>query len=195
MRRRKQNRLSNRAPELLVRPGVGRLPVPVRQQNGANYRDRCRYVSQHAARQAAVGAAGLSRYDRGKHSVERVSGRSGAVPFDARRYRNWRFFWDYSGGNVYENMCHQVSFWYKVLGLQIPSAVTMTGGLYLWLDGREVPDTMTVSMQQPEDLLFTWTPGLATRAGRYGERSGDGRNHRERRADPLHAGKSEPPAR
>jgi predicted dehydrogenase len=83
-----------------------------------------------------------------------------AVPFDANRYRNWRYFWDYSGGNVHENMCHQVAFWYKVLGLQIPRAVTMTGGVYLWHDGREVPDTMTVSMDQPEDLLFTWTSGF-----------------------------------
>lgn len=82
------------------------------------------------------------------------------LPFDANRYRNWRFFWDYSGGNVYENMSHQVSFWYKVLGLQIPRAVTMTGGLYLWHDGREVPDTMNVSMEQPEDLLFSWISGF-----------------------------------
>ncbi|MGA8027830.1 MAG: Gfo/Idh/MocA family oxidoreductase [Bryobacteraceae bacterium] len=78
------------------------------------------------------------------------------VPFDANRYRNWRFFWDYSGGNVYENMCHQVAFWYKVLQLQIPQTVTMRGGLFVWKDGREVPDTMSVSMVQPEDLLFTW---------------------------------------
>ena len=83
-----------------------------------------------------------------------------AVAFDAHRYRNWRYFWDYSGGNVHENMCHQVAFWYKVLGLKIPRAVTMTGGLYLWNDGREVPDTMSVSMDQPEDLLFTWTSGF-----------------------------------
>jgi predicted dehydrogenase len=87
-------------------------------------------------------------------------GEAAPVPFDAMRYRNWRYFWDYSGGNVYENMCHQVAFWYKVLNLQIPSAVTMTGGLYLWLDGREVPDTMNVSMHQPEELLFTWTSGF-----------------------------------
>jgi predicted dehydrogenase len=33
------------------------------------------------------------------------------VDFDANRYANWRFFWDYSGGNVYENMCHQLAFW------------------------------------------------------------------------------------
>ncbi len=81
-------------------------------------------------------------------------------PFDAHRYVNWRFFWDYSGGNVFENMCHQVAFWYKVMGLQIPKAVTMTGGLYLWKDGREVPDTMSVAMEQPEEILFTWNSGF-----------------------------------
>jgi hypothetical protein len=62
-------------------------------------------------------------------------------PFDANRYINWRYFWDYSGGNVYENMCHQLSFWYKAMNLSIPTKVTMTGGLYLWKDGREVPDS------------------------------------------------------
>jgi len=80
--------------------------------------------------------------------------------FDANRYINWRFFWDYSGGNVYENMCHQLSFWYKVMNLQIPKAVTMTGGLYLWKDGREVPDTMNVSMEHPEEVLFSWDSGF-----------------------------------
>lgn len=76
--------------------------------------------------------------------------------FDANRFINWRFFWDYSGGNVYENMCHQISFWYKVLNLQIPKAVTMTGGVYLWKDGREVPDTMAVALEHSEEVLFTW---------------------------------------
>lgn len=87
-------------------------------------------------------------------------GETEPVAFDAFRYRNWRFFWDYSGGNVFENMSHQLAFWYKVLGLQIPRAATMTGGLYLWHDGREVPDTMSVSLHQPEDLLFTWNSGF-----------------------------------
>ena len=80
--------------------------------------------------------------------------------FDPNRYINWRFFWDYSGGNVYENMCHQLSFWYKAMNLQIPRAVTMTGGLYLWKDGREVPDTMNVTLEQPEDLLISWDSGF-----------------------------------
>jgi predicted dehydrogenase len=87
-------------------------------------------------------------------------GEAPKVAFDANRYENWRFFWDYSGGNVYENMCHQVAFWYKALGLKIPQAVSMTGGLYLWKDGRQVPDTMNVSMTQPEEMLFSWVSGF-----------------------------------
>ncbi len=81
-------------------------------------------------------------------------------PFDANRYINWRFFWDYSGGNVYENMCHQVAFWYKTMRLQIPRAATMTGGIYLWKDGREVPDTMNVTLEQPEEMLVSWDSGF-----------------------------------
>ncbi|MDQ6664240.1 MAG: Gfo/Idh/MocA family oxidoreductase [Acidobacteriota bacterium] len=86
----------------------------------------------------------------------------GAPPhdFDANRYINWRFFWDYSGGNVYENMCHQLSFWYKVMNLQIPKAVNMAGGIYLWKDGRQVPDTMNVSMEHPEEILYSWNSGF-----------------------------------
>jgi predicted dehydrogenase len=76
-------------------------------------------------------------------------------PFVPDRYMNWRFYWDYSGGNVFENMVHQVGFWYKVLDLKIPRTVTMTGNNYL-SPKMQVPDTMNVSMEQPEKLLFTW---------------------------------------
>jgi predicted dehydrogenase len=57
-------------------------------------------------------------------------------------------------------MCHQLAFWYKALGLKIPKAVTMTGGIYLWKDGREVPDTMSVSMEHAEEILFSWGSGF-----------------------------------
>ena len=35
--------------------------------------------------------------------------------WDPNRYVNWRFFWD---SNVFENMVHQVGFWYKLLDLR-----------------------------------------------------------------------------
>jgi len=86
-------------------------------------------------------------------------GTAPARDFDADRYINWRLFQDYSGGNVHENMSQQLAFWYKVMGLEIPHAVTMTGGLYRWQDGREVPDTMNVVMEH-QTLLFSWDSGF-----------------------------------
>jgi predicted dehydrogenase len=80
--------------------------------------------------------------------------------FDANRYINWRLFYDYSGGNVYELMCHQIAFWYKALGLKIPNWSSMTGGIYLWKDGREVPDTSSAAMEHPEGLLLSWDSGF-----------------------------------
>jgi predicted dehydrogenase len=82
------------------------------------------------------------------------------IAFDPYRFTNWRLFADYSGGNVFENMSHQLAFWYKVLGLEIPARVNMSGGVYLWKDGREVPDTMSVAMEHWEELLFTWDSGF-----------------------------------
>ncbi len=93
-------------------------------------------------------------------SWESFLGNAPARDFDPDRLVNWRLFWDYSGGNVHENMSHQLAFWNKVMGLSIPVAATMTGGVYLWKDGREVPDTMTVSLELPEEILFTWDSGF-----------------------------------
>src|SRR5260370_8659840 len=91
-------------------------------------------------------------------------GEAAKHPFDANRYINWRFYWDYSGGNVYENMCHQLSFWYKALDLKIPKAVTMTGGIYLWKYGRKGPDTMNVSLEHPEEIHGCCAAGVSNNA-------------------------------
>jgi predicted dehydrogenase len=93
-------------------------------------------------------------------------GEANPHPFDSNRVINWRFYWDYSGGNVFENMVHQVGFWYKMLDLKIPVKVTMTGGTFL-SPGMEVPDTMDVSMEQSEKILFTWNSMFGNR--HYGE--------------------------
>jgi len=82
-------------------------------------------------------------------------GEAKEYPFDPNRVINWRFFWDYSGGNVFENMVHQVGFWFKLLNLKIPQKVTMVGANYL-SPGMQPPDTMDVSMIQREKILFTW---------------------------------------
>jgi predicted dehydrogenase len=82
-------------------------------------------------------------------------GEAGPHPFDPQRYMNWRFFWDYSGGNVFENMVHPIGLWYKALGLKIPESATMTGANYR-SPKMEVPDTMDVALRQPEGILISW---------------------------------------
>ncbi len=91
---------------------------------------------------------------------ESFLGGAPAREFDADRFANWRFYWDYSGGSVFENLGQQLAFWYKALDLRVPRSVSMLGGVYLWQDGRETPDTMSVAMEHEEGLLFSWDSGF-----------------------------------
>jgi predicted dehydrogenase len=83
-----------------------------------------------------------------------------ARDFDPERFIHWRLYSDYSGGAVHEYMSQQLGFWYKALNLQIPRSATMHGGTFLWKDGRELPDTASVALEQPEELLINWSSGF-----------------------------------
>jgi predicted dehydrogenase len=91
---------------------------------------------------------------------EELSRNSAGLPFDPQRFIHWRYFWDTSGGSVFEGMSQQLAFWHKALRLQIPRTASMEGGIYLWKDGREAPDTVSVAMQQPEEILVNWVSGF-----------------------------------
>lgn len=75
--------------------------------------------------------------------------------FDANKFINWRLFWEFSGGNVTENMVHQIAWIMSALDLPLPTAAYMTGGVFSEKDGREVPDTIVVSLDFP-DTVVTW---------------------------------------
>ena len=94
-------------------------------------------------------------------------GEAKAVPFDPQRYINWRFFWDYSGGDVFENMVHTLAFWFGALDLSIPHSVTMTGANYL-SPKMDIPDTFQVSMSHGEKLFSTFTSTFGNNY--YGEK-------------------------
>jgi predicted dehydrogenase len=77
-------------------------------------------------------------------------------PFDAQKFINWRLYWEFSGGNVTENMVHQIGWIIGVLDLGLPTAAYMTGGVFSEKDGREVPDTISVTLDYPNDLIVSW---------------------------------------
>ena len=69
--------------------------------------------------------------------------------FDAYKFINWRLFWEFSGGNVTENMVHQIAWIMTALDLPLPSSANMSGGVFSEKDGREVPDTIAVTLDFP----------------------------------------------
>ena len=91
-------------------------------------------------------------------------------PFDGYRLINWRLFWEFSGGNVTENMVHQVAWIMSVLDLPLPSAAYMSGGIFSEQDGREVPDTIVVTLDFPNNLVWTWQSTFSNRYYNLGER-------------------------
>jgi predicted dehydrogenase len=84
-----------------------------------------------------------------------LNGRA-ARPFDANKFINWRLYWEFSGGNVTENMVHQIGWIIGALDLTLPTAAYMSGGVFSEKDGREVPDTISVTLDYPNDLVVAW---------------------------------------
>jgi predicted dehydrogenase len=98
-----------------------------------------------------------------------LNGRS-RRPFDANQFINWRLFWDFSGGNVTENMVHQIAFVMRALDLPLPTAAYMSGGVFSEKDGREVPDTIAVTLDFPNDLVVTWQSTFSNKHYGIGDR-------------------------
>lgn len=90
--------------------------------------------------------------------------------FDAHQFINWRLFWEFSGGNVTENMVHQIAWIMRALDLPLPTSAYMSGGVFSEKDGREVPDTIAVTLDFPGDLVVTWQSTFSNKHFGIGDR-------------------------
>jgi predicted dehydrogenase len=86
--------------------------------------------------------------------------------FSAEHYMNWRLFWEFSGGNVTENMVHQIAWIITALDLKEPVAASMMGGVFSEKDERRVPDTIGVTLEYPNDVVVLWQSTFSN--SRYG---------------------------
>ena len=67
------------------------------------------------------------------------------VPYNLNRtFYNFRWFYDYSGGQITNFGVHYMDFIRMALGKRSPRAVTALGGQYAVKDNREIPDTCEV---------------------------------------------------
>ncbi len=90
-------------------------------------------------------------------------------PWDPARYFQWRLYWDYSGGIATDLMTHQVDAVHLVLGDHTPETATASGGIYLWKDAREVPDTFHAAVTYKSGFSVDYSCMFGNQRYGYGE--------------------------
>jgi len=84
-------------------------------------------------------------------------------PFNRNRYHyNWHWFWDYGTGDTGNDGVHQIDIARWGLGVELPKAVTCSGGQLFYDDDHETPDTQIATFEYDDVYLMyemrLWTP-------------------------------------
>lgn len=81
-----------------------------------------------------------------------------------RTFYRFRWFYDYSGGQVTNFGVHYIDAIHWALGHDAPLAVAAMGGKFAIDDNREIPDTLEVLWTYPGNTLVTFSQYNATAA-------------------------------
>lgn len=88
------------------------------------------------------------------------------VPYNKNRtYYRFRWFYDYSGGQLTNFGVHYMDMLRWCLGQDAPRAVTALGGKYVVGDNREIPDTLEVLWQFDGPTMVVFSQYNANAAG------------------------------
>jgi predicted dehydrogenase len=96
----------------------------------------------------------------GKLDWEKFLGPAPKRPLEPPRFRWWRGFWDYSGGNVTDQGAHLMDVVQRVGGLVRPSSA-VCHGVIREAKGAEVPDIFSAVFEYP-GVLVTWSLNYCT---------------------------------
>jgi predicted dehydrogenase len=79
-------------------------------------------------------------------------------PYNVNRsFYRFRWFWDYSGGQLTNMGAHYLDMIHWALGVEAPLSVSAMGGKMLLKDNREIPDTLQVNYMYPKNTLVSFT--------------------------------------
>lgn len=96
---------------------------------------------------------------------EAWQGPAPARPYNKNRtFYRFRWFYDYSGGQLTNFGVHYLDVIHRALGQDAPLSVMAMGGKFGDFDNREVPDTMEVMWRYPGNTLVTFSQFNATSA-------------------------------
>ena len=82
-------------------------------------------------------------------------GPSRQIPYNADRFFRFRKYWDYSGGIATDLHYHIVAPFHVGVANDFPTRVAGMGGLWVYNDGREVPDTFLTVADYPSRYSMT----------------------------------------
>ncbi len=71
------------------------------------------------------------------------------------RFRHWRYFWDYSGGNCTDQGTHLMDVIQWFMGVGAPRSAVCQGDVYV-MKGAQTPDVFSAVFEYP-GFLATWT--------------------------------------
>jgi predicted dehydrogenase len=91
----------------------------------------------------------------GKLDWDRFLGTAKKRDLEPMRFRKWRYFWDYAGGNMTDQGTHlmDVVQWFTKSG---PPQSAIAQGFVAKMKGAEHPDVFTAVFEYPEHLV-TWS--------------------------------------
>jgi predicted dehydrogenase len=95
-----------------------------------------------------------------------AEGLAADIPFDRAVYKQWRCYWPFGSGVFTDLFVHRLTTMLKATGLRYPGRVVGAGGIYLELDGRQVPDVATVVADYEEGCQGLLTSTLCNENSR-----------------------------
>ena len=99
-------------------------------------------------------------------------GAAPARPFNPNRFHfNWRWFWDYGGGELAHWGVHMLDVARWGLAVNLPTRISAMGGKYSFDDDQETPDTLAVQYAF-HDKSILWEHRLWSSHGLEGRSSG-----------------------
>lgn len=90
------------------------------------------------------------------------------VPFDPRKYFEFRIFREYSGGITSQWMSHGIGLVHFYTDTAIPDSLVANGGIFGWPDIRQNPDTyQALATYSDAKFLYSYTSNYANKFGDY----------------------------
>jgi predicted dehydrogenase len=77
-------------------------------------------------------------------------------PFDPHVYLEFRLYKDFSSGIFDQWLSHGSDLIHLWTDESFPSSVVANGGVFVWKDGRENPDTCVAAVTYPKGFLYTY---------------------------------------